>query len=179
MINVILLLLGLCVLGALVMIVYAALKPTDDTKVVMDEKTPLQLVELDPQHAVYSFTVPLRNNSQECAAVTDCFVRPYLPQEQFPDAVCTGDVEKNDRRRKDHYFEALVLKEWSEWKLIVTLRLEARNGKDMREVLSRMVDMDAAIYVTGVGRKAHYVRKYFVTLYGAEMAKLAGGAYRG
>lgn len=31
MINVILLILGLCVLGLLVMIVYAALKPTDAT----------------------------------------------------------------------------------------------------------------------------------------------------
>lgn len=83
MINVILLILGLCVLGLLVMIVYAALKPTDDTRVVMEEKTPLKLESLDHDKAVLSFEVPLRNKSAESAAITDCFVRPYLPQEQF------------------------------------------------------------------------------------------------
>ncbi|WP_462304880.1 hypothetical protein [Acidaminococcus massiliensis] len=179
MINVILLILGLCVLGLLVMIVYAALKPTDATRVVVEEKTLLKLEYLDHDKAVMSFEVPLRNKSPESAAVTDCFVRPYLPQEQFPDAWCTGNVEKSDRRRNDHYFEALVLKEWSEWTLIVTLTLRARNGKDMREILNRMVDMDAAIFVCGVGRKAHYVRKYFFTVFADELKKLAGGAYNG
>ena len=80
MINVILLILGLCVLGLLVMIVYVALKPTDDTRVVMEEKTPLKLESLDHDKAVLSFEVPLRNKSGESAAITDCFVRPYLPQ---------------------------------------------------------------------------------------------------
>ena len=179
MINVILLILGLCVLGLLVMIVYAALKPTDDTRVVMEEKTPLKLESLDHDKAVLSFEVPLRNKSGESAAITDCFVRPYLPQEQFPDAWCEGTVEKCDRRRDDHYFEALVLKEWSEWKLIVTLTLHARNGRDMRDILKRMVDMAAAVFVCGVGRKAHYVRKFFFTVFADELKKMAGGAYNG
>ena len=179
MINVILLILGLCVLRLLVMIVYAALKPTDDTRVVMEEKTPLKLESLDHDKAVLSFEVPLRNKSAESAAITDCFVRPYLPQEQFPDAWCEGNAEKSDRRRSDHYFEALVLKEWSEWKLIVTLTLRARNGKDMREIITRMVDMDGAVFVCGVGRKAHYVRKFFFTVFADELKKLAGGAYNG
>ncbi len=178
MINVILLILGLCVLGLLVMIVYAALKPTDTTRVVVEEKTPLQLDHLDHDTAVLRFEVPLRNKSQESAAVTDCFVRPYLPQEQFPDAWAEGNVEKSDRRRDDHYFEALVLKEWSEWKLIVTLTLHARNGKDMRDLLQHMVDMDSCIFVCGVGRKAHYVRKFFFTVFADELKKL-GGAYNG
>lgn len=60
MINVILLILGLCVLGLLVMIVYAALKPTDATRVVVEEKTPLKLEYLDHDKAVMSFEVPLR-----------------------------------------------------------------------------------------------------------------------
>lgn len=177
--NLIMLILGLAILGALVLTVYAYLKPTDVSTVVMNEKSPLELQSLDHDKAVFSFTVPLRNNCQESAAITDCFVRPYLPQEQFPDAVCYGDVEKSDHRRNDHYFEALVLKEWGEWTLVVTLTLEARNGKDIREVLRRMVDMDGCIFVCGVGRKAHYTRKFFFTLYADEFAKLAGGAYNG
>ena len=88
-------------------------------------------------------------------------------------------MEKSDRRRDDHYFEALVLKEWSEWKLIVTLTLHARNGRDMRDILKRMVDMDAAVFVCGVGRKAHYVRKFFFTVFADELKKMAGGAYNG
>ncbi len=179
MMNVLLLLLGLCVLGLLVMTVYAFLKPTDGAQVMVEERSPLTLESLDKKHAVLSFTVPLRNNGGEIAAITDCFLRPYLPQEQFPDAVAWGRVEKDDRRRSDNYFEALVLQPHEAWNLVVTLVLSARDGKDMREVLSHLVDMDAAIYLCGVGRKAHYVRKYFVTILGAEVRKLAGGAYNG
>ena len=69
MINVILLILGLCVLGLLVMIVYAALKPTDATRWWW-RKTPLQLDHLDNDTAVLHFEVPLRNKSQESAAIT-------------------------------------------------------------------------------------------------------------
>ena len=59
MLNVIFLILGLCVLGAIVMIVYAFLTPTDDTRVCVDEKTPLELESMDADKAVFTFTVPV------------------------------------------------------------------------------------------------------------------------
>jgi hypothetical protein len=179
MLNFIYLVLGLCVLGALFLIVYAYLKPTDNTRVVVEERSALKLDSIDRDKAVFSFVVPLRNTSNQIAAVTDAFVRPYLPQEQFPDAICWGYVEKENARRSDNYFEAVVVNDNTELNLIVTFVLKARNGKDIREVLQHMVDMDACIYITGVGRKNHYVRKAFVTLYGTDITKLVGGAYNG
>jgi hypothetical protein len=179
MLNFIYLILGLCVLGALVMIVYAYLKPTDNTCVVPDERTALKLEAIDHDKAVFSFLVPMRNTSDQIAAVTDAFVRPYLPQEQFPDAVCWGRLELETARRDDNYFEAVIMNPNDERNLVVTLVLQARNGKDIREVLRHMVDMDVCIYITGVGRKEHYVRRAYITVYGADMANLAGGNYNG
>jgi hypothetical protein len=179
MLNFIYLILGLCVLGAIVTIVYAFLVPTDNTHVCVEEKTPLQLESMDSEKAVFSFTVPVRNTSNQIAAVTDAFVRPYLPQEQFPNAYCTGNLERSNARRDDHYFEAYIMNPNTVATLVVTLTFTARNGKRIQDVLRHMVDMDACIYITGVGRKAHYVRKAFVTIYGDEVAKLVGGAYNG
>ena len=63
MLNFIYLILGLCVLGALVMTVYAFLKPTDDTHVCVDERSALKLEKIETDRAVFSFTVPMRNTS--------------------------------------------------------------------------------------------------------------------
>ncbi len=89
MLNFIYLILGLCVLGALVMTVYAFLKPTDDTHVCVDERSALKLEKIETDRAVFSFTVPMRNTSNQIAAITDAFVRPYLPREKSP-MPCAG-----------------------------------------------------------------------------------------
>ena len=179
MLNFIYLILGLCVLGALVMTVYAFLKPTDDTHVCVDERSALKLEKIETDRAVFSFTVPMRNTSNQIAAITDAFVRPYLPREQFPDAMCWGRLELDTARRDDNYFEAVIMTPGVERTLVVTLFFEARNGKNIRDTLRHMVDMDLCIYLTGVGRKDHYVRKAFETIYAEDVKKLVGGAYHG
>lgn len=169
-------LLGLCVLGALVIIVYAALKPSDNTIIDLSEKTPLKLESINEKEAVFSLEVPMRNIGEQDAAITDVFARPYLPQEQFPEAVCYGHVETTDRRRNDNYFEALILHAGKERMLIVTLRYVAACNKPMQEILRNMVDMDVALYINGVGRKALYVKKEFFTVFATDVKTLVGGA---
>ncbi|MCH3914655.1 MAG: hypothetical protein LKJ99_02195 [Acidaminococcaceae bacterium] len=166
---------GLAVLGFLVMVIYAAMKPTDNTRVVTEEMTPLKLESMDDKEAVFSTQMPLRNTGVEDAAITDVFARPYLPQEQFPDAVCWAHVETLHRRRNDNYFEALILKANTEVPLIVTLHYEARNDKNIKEVLSKMVDMDAAVYYNGMARKAIYIKKNFFTIHREVITNLVGG----
>lgn len=169
-------LLGLCILGALVIIVYAALKPSDNTILDLSEKTPLKLESINEKEAVFSLEVPMRNIGEQDAAITDVFARPYLPQEQFPEAVCYGHVETTDRRRNDNYFEALILNAGQKRMLIVTLRYVAACNKPMKEILQNMVDMDVAIYINGVGRKALYVKKEFFTVFATDVKTLVGGA---
>ena len=106
-------------------------------------------------------------------------MRPYLPREQFPDAMCWGRLELDTARRDDNYFEAVIMNPGVERTLVVTLFFEARNGKNIRDTLRHMVDMDLCIYLTGVGRKDHYVRKAFETIYAEDVKKLVGGAYHG
>jgi len=167
------------IIGLVVIVVYATLKPTDDTKVVVEERLPLQLESLTDTEAVFSTKMPLRNSGVEDAAITDVFARPFLPQEQFPDAVAYGHVERETVRRQDNYIEAFILNANSEQQLIVTLRYVARNNKNIKEVLSHMVDMDTVIYCVGMARKAIYTKKFFFTVDGTEISALVGGADNG
>jgi hypothetical protein len=176
MVNLLYLLIGLCILGALVMIIYAKLMPTDNSTIVVSEKTALKLESLTDHDAVFSVQMPLRNIGEQDSAITDVLARPYLPQEQFPDAVCYGHVETTDRRRNDNYFEALILPAHTERMLVVTLHYVATNSKSMKSILSNMVDMDVAIYYDGVGRKACYTKKAFFTVQAVEIKALVGGA---
>ncbi len=86
MLNLLYVLIGLGILGLLVMIVYAKLKPTDNSTIVVAEKTALQLESMSDKDAVFSLQMPLRNIGEQDSAITDVLARPYLPQEQFPDA---------------------------------------------------------------------------------------------
>ena len=175
MLTLIEIIVGLGILGLLVMVVYAFLKPTDNTRVVTEEMTQLKLEGMNDQEAIFSTQMPLRNTGAEDAAIIDVFARPYLPQEQFPDAVCWAHVETLHRRRNDNYFEALILKARDEVPLIVTLHFEARNGKNIKDVLSKMVDMDAAVYYNGMARKAIYIKKDFFTVHRETIMILVGG----
>ncbi len=175
MLTIIEILIGLGILGLLVMVVYAAMKPTDNTRVITEEMTAIKLESMNREEAVFSTQIPLRNTGVEDAAITDVFARPYLPQEQFPDAVCWAHVETLHRRRNDNYFEALILKANTEIPLLVTLHYEARNGKNIKEVLANMVDMDAAIYYNGMARKAIYIKKDFFTVHREVIRSLVGG----
>ena len=175
MLTLIEIIVALGILGFLVMVIYAYLKPTDNTRVVTEEMTPLKLETISEKEAVFTTEIPLRNTGVEDAAITDVFARPYLPQEQFPNAVCWAHVETPHRRRNDNYFEALILKANSEIPLIVTLHYEARNGKNIKEVLTNMVDMDASVYYNGMARKAIYIKKDFFTIHREVIRKLVGG----
>ncbi len=177
MLNLLYVLIGLGILGLLVMIVYAKLKPTDNSTIVVAEKTALQLESMSDKDAVFSLQMPLRNIGEQDSAITDVLARPYLPQEQFPDAVCYGHVETTDRRRNDNYFEALILPAHKERMLVVTLHFFAATGKSMKSILENMVDMDVALYFDGVGRKACYTKKVFFTVQAIEVKALVGGAH--
>lgn len=176
MLNLLYFLIGLCVLGLVVIIVYAKQVPTDNSVVAVADRSALKLESLSNTEAVFSVEMPLRNTGEQDSAITDVVARPYLPQEQFPDAVCYGHIETTDRRRNDNYFEALILPAHKERMLVVTLHYLAAVPKSMKTIMENMVDMDVAIYMDGVGRKACYTKKFFFTVQAIEIKALVGGA---
>lgn len=178
-VNVIMCLVILAIVGAIVIIAYAWMKPTDNTSVLTDERTALKLVSLTEKEAIFTTEMVLQNSGVEDAAITDVFARPYLPQEQYNQATVYGHVETIDRRRNDNYFEALILQAKSKKTLVVTLRFVANDGYSIKEAMKNMVDMDVAIYYNGMARKAIYIRKNFFTVMGTEIIALVGGAKNG
>lgn len=173
---IVVIIIGLIVLGAIVICVYAWMKGTDDTKILVEKVTPLKLESITSKEAVFSLEVPMVNAGCEDAAIIDVFARPYLPQEQFNAATVFGHVETIDRRRKDNYFEALILQAHAQKQLILTLRFVANGDITIEEALQKMVDMDVAIYYNGMARKEIYIRKAFITIFGKEIKALVGGA---
>jgi len=170
LVNLIMCLMILAIVGAIVIVIYAWMKPTDNTSVLTDERTALKLVSLTEKEAIFTTEMLLNNSGVEDAAITDVFARPYLPQEQYNQATVYSNVETVDRRRNDNYFEALILQAKSNRALIVTLRFVAN------EAMKNMVDMDVAIYYNGMARKAIYIRKNFFTVMGTEISALVGGS---
>lgn len=160
---------------SLIVCVYAFFKGTDDSVVLLEKRTLLKLESLSETEAVFSTEFPLVNRGNEDAAILDIFPRPYLPQEQFDSAIVYGHIESIDRRRKDNYFEAVMLKSRQEIMLIMTLRFVANKGLTIREAMEGMVDMDVAVYLNGSARKDVYVRKEFATFRAEEFRILTGG----
>jgi len=176
LVNLIMVLIFLAIIGAIVIIIYAWMKPTDNTRVLTNKRTALQLTSLTDKEAIFSTEMPLSNTGVEDAAITDVFARAYLPQEQYKQATVYGNVETSNRRRNDNYFEALILPKKSQVSLIVTFRFVANAGYDIKKAMKNMVDMDVAIYYNGMARKEIYIRKDFFTVKGAEISALIGGA---
>jgi hypothetical protein len=179
LVNVIMGLIILAIIGAIIIVVYAWMKPTDNTSVLTGERTELKLVSLTDKEAVFTTEMVLNNSGVEDAAIIDVFARPYLPQEQYNQATVYGHVETIDRRRNDNYFEALILSAKSKRPLIVTLRFVANEGYDIKDAMKNMVDMDVAIYYNGMARKEIYIRKNFFTVMGTELSALVGGNKNG
>lgn len=152
-----------------VMCLYALYRKTDDTVIRVEERTPLVLESETEREAVFATQFIMENRTIEDAAILDVIARPYLPQEQFPGAVVFGNMENSERRRKDNYFEAYVLKGHQKWSLILTLRFVAGGEIPIREVLREPVDMDVAIYYNGVSRKDLYIKKEFLTISAQEI----------
>lgn len=167
------------VLAFALICIYAFYKGTDDTNILVKKMSPLKLESISETEAVFTTELPMVNTGTEDAAILDVFPRPYLPQEQFDAATVFGHIETPNRRRSDNYFEAMILKADSQCQLILTLRFVANDGRNIRDALRDMVDMDVAIYFNGLARKDIYIRKVFITLMGEQIRTLVGGAGNG
>lgn len=170
---------GFLVLAFALICIYAFYKGTDDTTILVEKMSPLKLESISETEAVFTTELPMVNKGTEDAAILDVFPRPYLPQEQFDAATVFGHIETFNRRRNDNYFEAMILKAGSQCQLILTLRFVANDGRNIRDALRDMVDMDVAIYYNGLARKDIYIRKAFITLMGEQFRTLVGGAGNG
>lgn len=170
---------GFLVLAFALICIYAFYKGTDDTNIFVKKMSPLKLESISETEAVFTTELPMVNTGTEDAAILDVFPRPYLPQEQFDAATVFGHIETPNRRRSDNYFEAMILKADSQCQLILTLRFVANDGRNIRDALRDMVDMDVAIYFNGLARKDIYIRKVFITLMGEQIRTLVGGAGNG
>lgn len=166
---------GVCILGIVVMMVFAKLRGNANVQVITKELTGLKLLSIDENKALFTMHIPIKNLGSQESAVVDAFARPFLPQEQFKDAVAYAYLENSEARRNDNYFEAVLIPAGVKKDLIITLEFVARNNKNIKEVLSDMVDMDIAIYVDGSARKGLYVHKGYITIMGEEIKLLVGG----
>lgn len=166
---------GLCILGILAIVIFGKLRGNADLQVMVNEASGLKLIDINNEKALFTMEVPIKNFGSQESAVVDIFARPFLPQEQFKDAVVYTHLENIEARRNDNYFEAVLVPSGVKKDLIITLEFVVRNGKNIKEVLSDMVDMDIVVYIDGSARKGLYIHKGYITIMGEQIKSLVGG----
>ena len=175
LLNLIELIVGLGILGIIVIVVYAHLKGTGNSVIMTKDRTELKLEEVTATEAKFSTEFSMVNIGSEDCTILDVFARPYLPQEQYDKATVSCHVETTDRRRSDNYFEAMLLPQGTERRLILTLTFVANGTRSIKEALNDMVDMDVAVYHDGASRKLLYTKRAYTTFFSKEFKDLVGG----
>lgn len=163
------------VVGILALVIYAHCKPTDDLQALLEQRSPLKLEKITDTEVEFSTEFDVQDKGVELSTINDAFARPFLPQEQYDLAVASTNVERLSARRKDNYFEAMLLDPGDKVRLIMTLHFKATEGHSIREAMKSMVDMDAAVYISGSSRKEFYIKRFFTTFLSTEFQAALGG----
>ena len=126
----------------------------------------------DGERLDFSVEIPYDNTGKQEGTIIDTYMRIYLPQEQYDDVLLRGKVNLKGVMREDDYFEALLVPEGTGNTLVLRFEAYARNGKTIKEALSKIPDVDVALFVDCRGRRELYTKKEIFTLTAAEMREL-------
>lgn len=166
------------VLGLIVLVVVAIkafFAKQGDAKLVIYEKkrTPLVVVDMDDKQVVLKSEIKFENRGTQASVITDMVIRPQLPFEQYDGIDVRGKIERSDAPREDDYFEAYIIEVGESMTACVMLTLTARKGMDIKEALSKMVDLPTDVIYTVHSRKPWALKKFRVIFAAEEIAKAA------
>lgn len=139
-------------------------------------RSKLVAVRQDDKTVVMQCEVEVANYGKQIAIFLDCFTRHLLPYEQFDGVKVSSRLMRSDAIREDDYFEAYLLKQHKQMKLIVELTFTARKDETIKEALGKMVDMPVEIIYEVESRLGLNHAKKRLEFTAAEIAAAAGSA---
>lgn len=159
---------------ALLVCVFLVRVGNAELEVRTDSRSPFALDALTERSAAFSTKIEFANVGKQCGTVMDCYVRHLLPYEQFDGVAVSSKAELESAPREDDYFEATIIQRGESAYVLVKVTLEARGDGDIKEALTRMVDMPIDVVYQFVGRDPWRIDKRRIELKAAEVAALVG-----
>ncbi len=145
--------------------------------VVVTPSGNFSLVEKDDNSMLIKTAVMFKNIGSSGATIMDAICRPQLPYEQYDRVEVRGYAEREGAPREDDYFEAVIVhkkgEEPDEITILAKVRLNARNGLDLKEALKEMVDINVELIWLETGRSPVNYKKIIMRLTADEVRKLA------
>lgn len=166
-------LIGLVVVTVLAAKIFVASQGDAKLIICTEKRTPLILDEMTDEQAVLTSRAEFRNDGSQAPTVIDCFARTLLPFEQYDGVDVRGKVECSEAPRDDDYFEACIIEPHDSIFINITLTITARKGMNIKEALSKMVDVPTDIYYSAITRRPYALFKKRVVFTAEEIAGAA------
>lgn len=164
--------LAVIVLACLVVGVFIVMRGDAEMNFYSKKRTEAVKVSEDGKRLDFNVEIPYDNTGKQEGTIIDSYMRIYLPQEQYDDVLLRGKVNLKGVMRDDDYFEALLVPEGTGNTLVLRFEAYARNGKSLQEVMSKIPDVDVALFADCRGRRELYTKKEIFTLTAAELRAL-------
>lgn len=165
-------LIALALLGALTVALYIAVQGDAEMRLLTRKRTAVTKVGEQKERVDFQLEIPFDNIGKQEGTILDAYMRIYLPQEQYDDVLLRGKVNLAGVLRDDDYFEALLVPAGTGKNFVLRFEAYARNGKNIREALSGVPDVDVALFADCRGRRELYTVKEYFTLTAEEMRAL-------
>ncbi|MCD8175808.1 MAG: hypothetical protein LUD41_07895 [Phascolarctobacterium sp.] len=166
------LVLGLVILGVLVVAIYIAKQGDAKIELKTTERTKVGKTAEKEDRIDFSLDIPYVNNGTQEGTILDAYLRIYLPEEQYDGILLRSKVNLKDVLRGDDYFEAVLVPAGTGKTMVLRFEAYARNGKNIKEALSAMPDVDVALFADCRGRGKLYTVKEIFTISATEMRNL-------
>ena len=137
---------------------YIARQGDAEFEFLVDRRTDFKLDEITRESAIFSSSIPFVNKGSQDGTIVDCYPRHLLPYEQFDAVELVSLLELESRRRKDGYFESVIIPKSTGSAVIVTLIFTAKEG-EIKKAMADMVDMSVDIIYQVVARSKWYITK--------------------
>lgn len=165
-------LIALALLGVLTVALYIAVQGDAEMRLLTRKRTAVVKVGEQKERVDFQLEIPFDNIGKQEGTILDAYMRIYLPQEQYDDVLLRGKVNLAGVLRDDDYFEALLVPAGTGKNFVLRFEAYARNGKNIREALSGVPDVDVALFADCRGRRELYTVKEYFTLTAEEMRAL-------
>lgn len=142
---------------------------------LVDQRTDFRLEELTSSSAVFSSIIPFVNKGSQDGTIMDCYPRHLLPYEQYDGVTVFSRIELESKRRRDDYFEAVIIPKTTGSSIILTLKFTSNDG-DIKAAMAHMVDMSVDIVFQVVARSQWYITKQRVNVAAGELNEALSGA---
>ena len=163
---------ALFVLGCLVVAAYIAVQGDAELNFAKEKRTKAVLTNISTQRLDFAVELPYTNIGKEEGTILDAYLRIYLPQEQYGEVLLRGKVNLKDVPREDDYFEAVLVPANTGKTMVLNFEAYAKHGKNIKDAVAAIPDVDVALFVDCRGRRDLYTKKILITLSADEMRQL-------